>query len=75
MILLEADRQLAAAGFDVDTASRPTVIQSWVDTDDLSDRPLRRIGAGPLGEPHPQRVAEMPLEGGVVGLRGCHVDG
>jgi hypothetical protein len=53
MIILELDRQLAAAGVDVGTAGRPTLIQSGVNTDDLPDRPLRRIGAGPFGKPHP----------------------
>jgi hypothetical protein len=57
MIILELDRQLAATGFDVGAAGRPTLVQSGVDTDDLPDWPLRRIGAGPFGEPHPQRVA------------------
>ncbi len=52
MILLELDGQLAAAGFDADTAGAPALIQSGVDTDDLPDRPLRRIGAGPFSEPH-----------------------
>jgi hypothetical protein len=53
MIMLELDGQLAAARFDVGTAGRPALVQSWVDTDDLPDRPLRRVGAGPFGEPHP----------------------
>jgi hypothetical protein len=38
MIMLELDRQLAAAGFDVAAAGRPALIQSGVDTDDLPDR-------------------------------------
>ena len=69
MIILELDGQLAAAGVDVGAAGRPASVQSWVDTDDLPDRPLRRIGAGPFSEPHTQRVAEVLLERGVVGLR------
>ena len=52
MIMLELDRQLGAAGLDVGTAARPAFVESGIDTDDLSDRPLRRIGAGPFGEPH-----------------------
>jgi hypothetical protein len=44
MILLEPDGQLSAAGLDVGAAGRPTLVQSGVDTDDLPDRPLRRIG-------------------------------
>jgi hypothetical protein len=70
MIVLELDGQLAAPGFDVDTAGRPALVQSGVDTDDLPDRPLRRVGADPFGDPHPQRVAEMLFECGVVdGMR------
>ena len=53
MIILELDGQLAAAGLDVGAAGRPAFVQSGVDTDDLSDRPPRRVGAGPFGEPHP----------------------
>jgi hypothetical protein len=53
MILLELDRQLAAAGVDVGAAGRPTLVQSRVDTDDLPDRPLARVGAWSLGKPHP----------------------
>ena len=73
MIMLELDGQLAAAGVDVGAAGRPALVQSWVDTDDLPDRPLRRVGAGPFGEPHPQVVAEVLFECGVVGLRGGNV--
>jgi hypothetical protein len=54
----------------VGTAGRPALVQSWVDTDDLPDRPLRRVSAGPFGEPHTQAVAEMLLQRGVVdGMR------
>ena len=70
MIIVELDCELAAAGVDVGAAGRPALVQSWVDTDDLPDRPLRRIGAGPFSKPHTQAVAEMLLERGVVGLRG-----
>jgi hypothetical protein len=52
MVMLELDRQLAAADVDVGTPARPAFVQSRVDTDGLSDRPLGRIGAGPFGEPH-----------------------
>jgi hypothetical protein len=64
------DGQLASAGLDVGTAGRPPLVQSRVDTDDLPDRPLARIGTRTRREPHTQRVAEMLLEGGVVdGMR------
>jgi hypothetical protein len=53
MIMLELDGQLASAYVYVGAAGRPAFVQSGVDTDDLSDRPLRRVGAGPFGEPHP----------------------
>jgi hypothetical protein len=53
VIILELDGQLTAAGVDVGTAGRPTLVQSGIDADDLPDRPLRQIGAGSLGEPHP----------------------
>ena len=53
VIMLELDGQLAAAGVDVGPAGRSTLVQPRVDTDDLPDRPLRRIGAGPFSEPHP----------------------
>jgi hypothetical protein len=69
MIMLELGGQLAAAGLDVGAAGRPAFVQSGVDADDLSDRPLRRIGARPFTEPHPQAVAEVLFERGVVGLR------
>jgi hypothetical protein len=69
MILLELDRQLAAAGLDVGAAGRPALVQSGVDADDLSDPPLHWVGAGSFGEPHTQTVAEVLLKRGVVGLR------
>jgi hypothetical protein len=53
MIVLELDGEFAAAGVDVGAAGRPALVQSGVDADDLADRPLRRVGAGPFGEPHP----------------------
>jgi hypothetical protein len=73
MIFLELDGQLAAAGVDVGTAGRPTLVQPGVDADDLPDRPLALVGAGPFGEPHLQVVAEALFERGVVGLRGGNV--
>ena len=36
--------------------TQPASVQSGVNTDDLPDRPLRRICAGPFGEPHTQAV-------------------
>jgi hypothetical protein len=52
MITLELDGELASAGVDVGAAGRPALDQSGVDADDLSDRPLGWVGAGPFGEPH-----------------------
>jgi hypothetical protein len=46
------------------------LVRSRVDTEDLPDRPLARVGAGPFRKPDPQAVAEVLLEGGVVdGMR------
>jgi hypothetical protein len=69
MIMLELDGELAAAGVDVGPPGRPPLVQPWVDADNFADRPLARIGAGTRSEPYPQCVAEMLLQGGVVGLR------
>jgi hypothetical protein len=59
MILLELDRELAAAGVDVGAPGRPALVQSRVDTDDFSDRPLRRVAAGPFGEPHTRGLVKV----------------
>jgi hypothetical protein len=69
MILLELDGEFAAADVDVGPPGRPPLVQPQVDTNDFPDRPLARVGAGTDSEPHPQRVAEVLLQGGVVGLR------
>jgi hypothetical protein len=60
-------------GLDVGAAGGPALVQTGIDADDLSDRPLRRIGAGPFGEPHTQGLVKVLFEGGVVGLRGGNV--
>jgi hypothetical protein len=52
MIILELDRQLTAAGLNVGAAGGPTLVQSKVDTDDLPDRPLARIGPRSFSEPY-----------------------
>jgi hypothetical protein len=59
MSILELDGELAAAVVDVGPPGRPALVQSRLDTDDFPDRSLRRVGAGPFGEPHPQCVAEV----------------
>jgi hypothetical protein len=70
MIMLELDGEFTAAGVDVGAAGRPALVQSGVDTDDLPDRPLRRVGAGPFRKPHPQGLVKVLLERGVVdGMR------
>ena len=69
---LELDGELAAPGIDAGPAGRPALVQARVDANDLPDRPLARAGAGTFGEPHPQPVAQMAFEGGVVGLRCRH---
>jgi hypothetical protein len=70
---VELDGELAAPGIDAGPAGRPELIQARVDANDLPDRPLARVGPGTFGEPDPQRVAQMALEGGVVGLRRRHL--
>jgi hypothetical protein len=70
MIMLELDGELAAAEVDMGPPGRPPLVQPPVDTDNLPDRSLARIEAGTRCEPHPQVVAEVLLQGGVVGLRG-----
>jgi hypothetical protein len=52
MITLEPDREFAAADVDVGTPARPALVQSGGHADDLPDRPLRWVGAGPFSEPH-----------------------
>jgi hypothetical protein len=73
MIGLELDGEFTTADVDQGAAAGPALVQLRVDADDLPNGPLRRIGPGPFGEPHPQRVAEMLFEGGVVGLRRRHL--
>jgi hypothetical protein len=69
MLGLELDGELATAEVDMRSPGRPPLIQPGVDADNFSDRPLARIGTWTRSEPHPQRVAEVLLQGGVVGLR------
>src|SRR5512133_2368079 len=70
MLGLELDAELAAASLDVSPAGRPPLVQPGVDTNNFPDRPLARVGTRTRSEPHPQRVAEVLLQGGVVSLRG-----
>ena len=72
MITLKPGRQYTLPVLDQHPPRRPTLVQRRVDTDDLPHRPLTRIGVGPVREPHPQPVAEMMFQGGVVGLRRRH---
>src|SRR5215218_9357440 len=73
MIILKLDGQLAPAGLDVGTAARPALIQSGVDADDLPDWPLRRIGSRPFRKPHPQSLAKVLFQGGVVSFGGGNI--
>jgi hypothetical protein len=68
MITLKPGRQLTLPLLDQHPSRRPPLVQCRVDTDDLPHRTLTRIHVGPVREPHPQPVAEMLLQGGVVGL-------
>ena len=72
MITLKPGRQLTLPILDQHPPGRPTLVQRRVHTDDLPHRPLTRIRVGSIREPHPQPVAEMMLQGGVVGLRRSH---
>ena len=49
---------------------RPPGIQAGVDADDFSDRPFPRVLVRPFGESESETVAEVVLQGGVIGL-GC----
>jgi hypothetical protein len=69
MIFLELDGEFAAADVDVGAAGGPALVQSGIDTDDLPDRPLHRVGVGPFREPHPQGLTQVLFERRVVGLR------
>jgi len=69
MITLKPRRQYTLPVLDQHPPRRPTLVQRRLHTDDLPHRPLTRISIGPIREPHPQPVAEMVLQGGVVGLR------
>ena len=73
MIMLELDGQFATTDVDAGAARRPPLIQPGVDADNLPDRALARIGAGTFGEPHPQRLSEVLLQGRVIGLRRGHL--
>ena len=73
MVGLELDGEFAPAGVDqarrldqrsFSRGSTPTISRIGR---------LRRVGAGPFGEPHAEAVAEVLFEGGVVGLRCRHL--
>jgi hypothetical protein len=72
MITLKPGRQLTLPVLDQHPPARPTLVQGRLNTDNLPHRPLTRIGVGPIREPHPQPIAQMVLEGGVVGFRCRH---
>ena len=69
MITLKPGRQLPLPVLDQHPPRGPTLIQRRVNTDNLPHRPLPRISVGPIREPHPQPVAQMMLQRGVIGLR------
>ena len=72
MITLKLGRQYTLPVLDQHPPRRPTLVQRRVHTDDLTHRPLTQVSVRPIGEPHPQPVAEMVFQGGVVGLRRRH---
>ena len=59
-----------AAVLDVEPPLGEAAVQVGVDADDLAHRPLAGVLVGALGEAHPEGVDQVPLECGVVGLRG-----
>jgi hypothetical protein len=59
MITLKPGRQLTLPNRDQHPPGRPPLVQGRVNTDNLPHRPLTRLSVGPIGEPHPQPVAEM----------------
>ena len=71
---LERGGELAAAGLDVAPPGGPALVQARVDTDDLADRPLARGRCRDAPRRRsPSRVAQVLLQGGVVGLGGGDV--
>jgi hypothetical protein len=72
MITLKPGRQLTLPVLDQCPSRRPPLHQCRVHTDNLPHRPFTWIGIRPVGEPYTKPVAEMPLQGGVVGFRGSH---
>ena len=69
MILRERRSELGLSDVDDLPPSRPALVQPRINADDLPDRPLRLISAGPFGEPHPKGGGEVVLQRGVVRLR------
>jgi hypothetical protein len=72
MITLKPGRQLTLPVLDQHPPRRPTLVQRRVHADDLTHRPLSRIGVGPIGKPYAEPVVEVVLQDGVVGLRRRH---
>ena len=69
MGIAEVASQLALATHDVGSTARPRLAQLGVDADDLPDRSLLAIETWPFAELHSERLDQVGLEGGVVGLR------
>ena len=72
MITLKPGRQYTLPVLDQHPPRRPPLVQRRVNTDDLTHRPLTQLRVGSIGEPHPQPVAEMMLQGSVISLRRSH---
>ena len=54
MITGEVGGELGPADVDDLPPCRPALVQPRIHADDLPDRPLRPVPAGPFGEPHPK---------------------
>jgi transposase-like protein len=54
MVTGEVGGEFGLSDVDDLRPSRPALVQPRINADDLPDRPLRLISAGPFGEPHPK---------------------
>src|SRR5215213_7661728 len=72
VVALKLAGQLTATGLNAGPPRRPAPIKGRVDTDDLPYRSESRIAVGSFPEADAEAIAEMMLQGGVIGLRRRH---
>ena len=65
---LELGGQVTAAGLDAVPPGRPRIVEGGVDADEFADRTLPRITTRTGGEPDAERLGQVTLQRGVVGL-------